>query len=95
MSTKYVIHAYGDRIRALKCVKETAKFAWFKGAYFDPNEIFSRKKAGVVFDTWAEAHAELTRRAEAQVAAARRALQVAQSFAGNVKGMKPPQEVEP
>jgi hypothetical protein len=46
-----------------------------------------------VFSTWAEAHAALTRRAEAKLTAARLSLQYAQGFAGNVRGMKPPQEV--
>ena len=90
MSTKYVVNSFGNGIRAYECVEETAKFAWLKGLRFDPDEITKRKKAGVCFDTWAEAHAELTRRAEDRLAQARRQLQAAQGFAGNVKGMKPP-----
>ena len=96
MSTKYVVETiFSPSIRACECVKETAKFAWLKGVYTWSDSAAKKKKGVQVFNTWAEAHAELTRRAEAELAAARRALQVAQGFAGNVRGMKPPQEVEP
>lgn len=40
------------------------------------------------YDTWEAAHASLTDKAARQVANARRALEIANSFAGNVKGMR-------
>lgn len=91
MSTKYIVDPFSSaKIRAGECVKETAKFAWLKGFYLRSDEVVQKKKEGDVFDTWAEAHAELTRRAEERLAQARRQLQAAQGFAGNVRGMKPP-----
>jgi len=60
----------------------------------DKDGIDKMKKNGDIFDTWAEAHVELTRRAGDRLATARRQLEVAQGFAGNVRGMRPPQEVQ-
>lgn len=94
MSTKYVIDLSGFPIRAHECVKETAKFVWLKGVFYS-DTITRRKKGLEAFDTWAEAHAELMRCAEAKLADARRTLLLAQNFAGNVRGLKPPEEVEP
>ena len=93
MSTKYVVHRYAAQIDAYKCAKETASFVWLTGVYSD-NSLTQKKKDGDVFDTWEAAHAELTRRAETRLNAARRELQLAQGFAGNVRGMKPPQSEE-
>ena len=97
MSTKYVVHDYRAEIKACECVKETAAFVWLKGLYFgDDESITKQKKARKVFDAWEEAHAELTRRADAHLNGARRQLEQAQGLAGNVRGMKPPhgEEVE-
>lgn len=92
MSTKYVVHDYHARITAYECTKETASFVWLKGFCFgDKDGISKLKKNRDFYDTWAEAHAELTRRADDRLATARRHLEVAQGFAGNVRGMKPPQ----
>ena len=41
-------------------------------------------------DTWESAHLALTKNAERKVLAARRSLEVANSFAGDVRGMKKP-----
>lgn len=46
------------------------------------------------FDTWEEAHAELVRVTEQRVTDARRALELANSYAGNVRGMKNPDTKE-
>jgi hypothetical protein len=95
MSTKYVVDDWRPEIKACECTKETAAFVWLKGFYrYNPDEICKQKKAGKMFDTWEEAHAELTRRADAKLNAARRQLEQAQAFAGNVRGMKPPQSEE-
>ena len=93
MSTKYVVDRWSAKITAYECTKETAEFVWLKGLHC-ANVSDKKGKAGDVFDTWAEAHAELTRRAEASLIKARRVLEQAQGFAGNVRGMKPPQEVQ-
>jgi hypothetical protein len=97
MSTKYVVHDYLAAIKACECTEETAAFAWLKGFHrYDPNIVTKQLKVSKVFDTWEEAHAELTRRAEHKVNYARYALEQAQAFASNVRGMKPPrgEEVE-
>lgn len=95
MSTKYVVHDYRAAIKACECTKETAVFVWFRGFHeYFADHITKQKKAGKVFDTWEEAHAELTRRADAHLNAARRQLEQAQGFADNVRGMKPPQDEE-
>ena len=93
MSTKYVVDRWSAKITAYECTKETAKFVWLRGLYY-ANVSHKKSKANDVFDTWTEAHAELTRRAEASLIKARRVLEQAQSFAGNVRGMKPPQEAQ-
>ena len=95
MSTKYVVDRWAAKITAYECTKETASFVWLKGFYLDDKDgIDKMKKNGDIFDTWAEAHVELTRRAGDRLATARRQLEVAQGFAGNVRGMRPPQEVQ-
>jgi hypothetical protein len=92
MSTKYIVGKWAAKITAYECTKETAKFVWLKGLYDAKSSVSDKKgKAGDVFDTWAEAHAELTRRADDRLATARRQLEIAQGFVGNVRGMKPPQ----
>jgi hypothetical protein len=95
MSTKYVVSGWEAKITAHECTKETASHVWLKGLYYGDAGTHRKKKDGDVFATWAEAHAELTRRAEAKLATARRHLEVAQGFAGNVRGMKPPQGEAP
>ena len=97
MSTKYVLYRYEPKIRTCECTKETASFVWLKGYYFydDKDELYKKRKDGDVFSTWAEAHAALTRRADLKLQHARRELELAQAFAGNVRGMKPPQGEEP
>jgi hypothetical protein len=96
MSTKYVVHLWASKIHAYECDKETAAFVWLKG-FRSADGSVKKGKMSDVFDTWEEAHAELTRRADAHLNAARRQLEQAQGFADNVRGMKPPQgeEVQP
>ncbi len=93
MSAKYVVSEWEAKITAHECTKETASYVWLKGLYYGNDGTHKKKKNCDVFSTWAEAHAALTRRAEAKLTAARLSLQYAQGFAGNVRGMKPPQEV--
>lgn len=86
---KYVIprHSSIARIERLEVVKESSKMATVIDRYGEP---MTRRKGIYVFDTWAEAHAELTRRAEVQLNQARRILDRTQGFADNVREMKPP-----
>jgi hypothetical protein len=91
MSTKYVVDRWAAKITAYECVRETPSFVWLKGLRAAVG-AYKKAKGVDIFATWAEAHAELTRRADDRLANARRHLEVAQGFAGNVRGMKPPQE---
>lgn len=51
----------------------------------------AKKSVGVEYcDSWAEAHAVLTEISKQRVLEARRALELANSYAGNVRGMKEP-----
>ena len=93
MSTKYVIHPYATQIDTYECDKETAAYVWLKG-FRCADGSTKKRKDGDVFSTWAEAHAALTRRAELKLNHARRVLEQAQGFYGNVRGMKPPQGQE-
>ena len=93
MSTKYVVHPYATKIDTYECIKETAAYVWLKGFRYDSCST-KKRKDGDVFSTWAEAHAALTRRAELKLNHARHQLEQAQGFAGNVRGMKPPQGQE-
>lgn len=93
MSTKYVVDRWVAKITAYECTKETARSVWLR-LFYPAEESYKREKDGSVFDTWAEAHAELTRRAEAKLTSARLCLRYAQGFADNVRGMKPPQGVQ-
>lgn len=87
-SIKYLIDRYSTTIKAFACIKETANYVWLDN--YRPGNPRQLKKESRVFDTWAEAHAELTRRAEEQLNHAQLQLQQAQGFAGNVRGMKEP-----
>lgn len=90
---KYVIplHFLMARIDHLQVVKESNKMATVIDRYGEP---MTKRKGIYVFDTWAEAHAALTRRAELELNQARRVLERAQSLAGDVRRMKPPEEVQ-
>ena len=88
---KYVIPLHlMARIERLQVVKESSRMATVIDRYGEP---MTKCKGIYVFDTWAEAHAALTRRAERELNRARFVLERAQGFARNVRGMKPPQEV--
>ena len=90
---KYVIplHFLMARIERLEVVKESNKMATVIDRYGEP---MTKRKGIYVFDTWTEAHAALTRRAELELNQARRVLERAQGLAGDVRGMKPPEEVQ-
>ena len=90
-TTKYIISSYRAEIKVYSCTKENANYVWLESKdCFGRVHGFRQRKKGDVFDTWAEAHAELTRRADDALAGARRQLEQAQGFAGNVRGMKEP-----
>lgn len=86
---KYLVEKYSAKIRAYACSKEDANYVWLDN-YWRVGNTQQLKRESQVFDTWAEAHAELARRAEEKLNQARLQLQQAQGFAGNVRGMKEP-----
>lgn len=75
---KYVISSWllRAKIDKLRLVKEEDRF----------------KKKGRAFDTWEEAHQELLRRAEADVASAERRLDAAQQIAVEINAMRPEED---
>ena len=90
MITKYRIKPYLNKaeIEEVEVIRET------KQSVFLPSGSMRRKQSEIeeYYDTWEAAHAALTIKAERQVAAARRALESANAFAGNVKGMRKPEK---
>lgn len=93
--------AFGSQIFPVNVAKCTAKSVWVLrkklsiGASVDDSEVAATKCARVsphsgFHDTWEEAKAQLLKEAEERVLCARRELQQAQAFHGNVKGLKPP-----
>ncbi len=76
---------YRGAITRMEFTSETAKFL------VDQYGRHAKESAGVkYFDTWAEAHAELTARAVASVASTRRDMESADAFASKVKDMREP-----
>mgnify|MGYP006284258461 CR=1 FL=1 len=63
------------------------------------DDIYGRKRINRIgpfdsyFNTWEEAHAYLLEKAEERVTSARRQLEQANGYLGNVKGMKKPEGV--
>lgn len=82
---------YSQAIEAVRVEKETERTISIVGKYGGSRAVRTDKVG--YFKTWEEAHAALLMRCEQHVASARRALEVANSTLGNVKGMKKPEEV--
>jgi len=81
-------------IERVECTKETAKCVWRLEEYFGTKRESRSDKMGAGWqyhDSWDDAHAYLTKQAEAKLIGARRTLETAQAFAGNVKGLRKPQ----
>jgi hypothetical protein len=86
--TKYKAERLGPpHIEAVEVEKETEACVWIRGRRIAKRSSYER-----YFDTWAEAKADLMQRAEEAIAHARRSLERANGYLGNVKGMKPPAE---
>lgn len=84
---------YGLRIEEVEIVRETAASVFY--SWHDWNGKVAERKAAkrsdyaCYHDSWSGAHSYLLAKAEAKVAAARRALESANGELGNIKGMKP------
>lgn len=84
--TKFNASRYArPRIEEVEVDSETASMVIIKGRR--SKKIAERES---YHDTWEEAHAWLLQLAEGRLTSARRALENAQGFHGNVKGMKKP-----
>lgn len=95
MLTKYKIKGrYPEaKIEEVEVVRETAQCIFVPTNKTKSNPNGERKELKMAewaeyYDTWEAAHAALTDKAALQVANARRALEMANSFSGNVKGMR-------
>ena len=90
----------GDRtatIEVVEVLRETAESVYVSVRGFGgvkERREGKRTQYSEYHDTWEEAHAALLKRAEGGLVAARRVLQSAQDFKGNVVGMKAPSEPE-
>ena len=100
MLTKYKIKGRNPeaKIEEVEVLRETAQCIFVPGNKTKINPTGERKELKMTewaehYDTWESAHAALTDKAARQVANARRALEIANSFAGNVKGMRHNAEV--
>lgn len=100
MLTKYKIKGrYTEaKIEEVEVVRETAQCIFVPANKTKSNPNGERKEFKMTewaeyYDTWAAAHAALTDKAARQVANARRALEIANGFAWNVKGMTPNEKV--
>lgn len=96
MITKFRTYQSTARIDVVEVIRETGA-----SVFIECSRSFSgvrtRREAKLTawstyHDTWKAAHAELTEKAKGELKAARRTLELAQSFADNVRGLKPPQE---
>lgn len=82
-------------IERMECTRETAKCVWRLDDFMGTKRESRREKMGTRWqyhDSWDAAHAYLTQQAEQKLVSARRQLELAQAVAGNVKGMRRPQE---
>jgi hypothetical protein len=87
-------------IEGVEVVRETEQTVWVSenvAWHGQPPKWKTRQRRkgsgpDAYHDTWEAAHAHLQERAERDVAAARRGLEIAQATLGNVKGMRKPAE---
>lgn len=82
----------GAKIERVKCTKETAQTVWYVDDYWKKERGVRKDSGGDRFhDTWEQARDFLMDSAVKQVGYARRDLQRANDFLGNVKGLKKPE----
>lgn len=87
MITKYKAYkrTWGTTIEPVQVEKETVSSIWIDG-----RRSAKRSSYENYFDTWDEAKEFLTEYANSVLATARRSLETAHGFAGNVRGLKAP-----
>lgn len=89
MPTKWWTNRDVARIDRVECERETNKAVWIKGT-----RRAKISTADCYHDTWEAAQEHLLNHAEFRVQSRRRSLEVANSFYGNVKGMRKPADVK-
>lgn len=94
---KYRITPGSAHILAVSVTKESSLSVWVPGFVIGPGPVPAVKHQKVnndrqYHDTWALAHAALTADSCERLRRARREFEMAEAYAGNVNGMKPPKE---
>lgn len=95
MTTWWKTGSYRQTIEPVEVIRETAQMVVLSTTDYRGRAI-ERKQAKDgsyenFFATWEAAQAHLLKKAEGAVANARRALEIANSTLGNVKGLKKPE----
>ena len=85
MITKYTVNHSRSKIEKVEVLRETAKSVYVEGWGYSKER--RKNKYGIYFDTWKDAQAYITEKAEIELAIARHSLQRAYR---NIKGMKEP-----
>jgi len=95
MLTKYRIKGRFKeaKIEVVEVLRETEHFVYTRGHRDKENRDGKKTEWAEYYDTWEQAHEALTKAAQERVAGARRSLELANAFAGNVKGMRKPSSV--
>lgn len=88
--TMFKTNSWNNKIEPVEVVKLTACFVTYKCRGWNEKVYERRESRNDFFDTWDQALSHLLDRATDKVQAARRALEIANSNLGNVKGMKNP-----
>ena len=96
MIVKWTTQRGYAEINRQECTRETEKSVWFMRTWYagSPPKEYKAYKIGVnieYHDTWESAWDYLLDQAESRVIAARRNLEVCNSYYGNVKGLKKPE----
>ena len=81
---KYKTTRQAARIEAVEVLRETKAHVFLA----DGRHLKMSETGDCYHNTWQDAHAELTARAKVLVQRARRQLEIAKSYEGNVKGLR-------
>ena len=97
MIVKWTTQRGYAEIKRKECTRETEKSVWFMRAWYagSPPKEYKAYKVGVnieYHDTRESARDYLLDEAESRVIAARRNLEICNSYYGNVEGLKKPAE---
>jgi hypothetical protein len=91
--TKYTLSKWSTKIEPHEVLRETASSVYVKWYRGEQRRQSKNTQYCQWFDSWDAAHSALVMRCEREVEQLRRRLEEAEGNLGNVRGMKPPQEV--